>query len=155
MGSLGELGVPKVRAADSFTWFGEEMRIGNTSSLLMMDFLEQAVTIDANDVVKSLATIKDGFANIVEAEDFPRFWAICLRERQDVDDLMRLMTQLVEGVTGVPSKRRSDSSAGRRNTAKKSRAGSRSPGQQVVKRLESKGRPDLAIAVRDYQRSLR
>jgi hypothetical protein len=159
-GSLGELGVKKVARADSFGWFGEEMTIGNVSELVLLDFLDAARQVDEKDLVRSLEVIRDGFRVIVAPEDFPRFWEICIREKQGTHDLMTLMTQLIEGTTGVPTKRRSGSSHGRRDTKQKSKAGSSSGAtrpklaavpRKVMDRFERHGRADLAIAVRTVQ----
>ena len=154
--SLGELGVPKVRAVESFTWFGEEIGIGNVSDLLMVDFLGRASAIDESDVVAGLALIREAFTQMVAPGDFDRFWKICLREKQDTKDMMRLMQQLVEGLTGRPTKRRSGSSPGRRDGKTKSKRGSSSraiPPATVVRRLERQGRPELALMVDEHLRS--
>ena len=151
--SLGELGVPKVRAVESFTWFGEEIRIGNVSDLLLIDFLNQAITVQQDDVVAGLALIRQAFESMVAPEDFDRFWAICVREQQDTTDLMALMVALVEGVTARPTKRRSGSSPGRRKGTAKSKRGSSSPAMAVppvVRRLERQGRPELALMVSEH-----
>lgn len=159
MGSLGELGVKKVAAAESFGWFGEEMTIGNVSELVMLDFLDKAKEVDEQDRVAGLELIRGAFRTIVTPDCFDRFWTIALREKQGVEDLMALMEAVIVGSTGLPIKRRSGSSAGRRDTKRKSKHVSSSPGTRVVKpvsrkvmdRFERSGRADLAIAIRTVQ----
>lgn len=157
--SLGELGVKKVAEADTFGWFGEEMRIGNVSELLMIDFLDEASRIEETDKVAAMKLMRDAFRSIVDEADYARWWEISLREKQTVEDLMYLMKALVEGSTGLPIKRRSGSSRGRRDIKAKSRGGSSSPGtrsakpvaRKVMDRMERTGRADLAIAIRTVQ----
>jgi len=176
MPSLGELGKPKIREVDTFTWFGPcsaacasdtapdgfahtwtagcaEIRIGDVSDLLLIDFLMRAQTIDEKDMVAAANATQEMFRQIVAETDFERWWSTALRNRQGVEDLLYLLNTLVEGVTGYPTQRRPDSSPGRRGTGRKSRGGSSSPGMSVVRRLERQGRGDLALGVLEHQRS--
>lgn len=152
--SLGELGQKKERHADTFTWFGQEIRIGNVSDLVLIDFMQKAQGVNEKDIEAGLALVHQAFGQMIHPDDFDEFWAISLREQQDSTDLMQLMQTLIEGVTGRPTKRRSDSSAGRRKGGKKSKRGSSSPDMPpVVRRLERQGRPELALMVQDRLRS--
>lgn len=168
-GSLGEMGKAKTREVESFTWFGPcgaqcvqagaaadqvhtfsagcaEIRLGSTTELILMRFLDQADAIDQRNTRVAMQLLGDVFRNMVTPEDYDRFMTISIRENQDTTDLMGLMKLLIEGVTGRPIKRRSGSSPGRRDAKTKS---SRDSSSRVMHRLERSGRPDLAIAVRD------
>lgn len=148
--SLGQLGQPKVAPVDTFDWFEEEdITIGNVSSLVLIDFMDRAKLVSQDDVAQGLAVLRDAFRSIVAPRDFDRFWTASIANRQEADDLMALMTTLIELRSTRPTRRRSGSRSGPARTAGKSKAGSVS--RKVQDRLERGGRADLAIAVRNVR----
>ena len=146
--SLGQLGTPKIRPVETFDWFDEAgITIGNVSSLVLVDFLDRAEAIPETEQKQALTLIREAFTSIVAEEDFPRFWAESIRQKQEADDLMRLMMKLIEALgQGRPTKRQSGSRPGLPSTGLKSKVGSSS--RKVRDRLERGGRADLALAVR-------
>jgi hypothetical protein len=145
---LGELGVAKTRG-DTFGWFGHTIRVGESfSDLRLIDFLEQAEGIDGSDTAGSMRALKGFLTSVVHPDDWATFWQACLDNGQGITDLMGLIKAITEATvtekTGRPSKRRSDSSAGRRAIKGSSKGDSSS---RVIRRLEKHGRPDLAVVV--------
>jgi hypothetical protein len=141
---LGELGTPK-RKGDTFGWFGNTVRVGEGfSDLRLIDFLDEAGDIPDTDQLGQMKALKGFLHSIVHPDDWEIFWQACLGNGQGVEDLMVLVSKLTEFKTARPTKRRSDSSDGRRATKGSSKRGSSS---QVIRRLEKRGRPDLALIV--------
>lgn len=141
---LGELG-KKRREGDTFGWFGLTVRVGDTfSDLRLIDFLETAGDIPDTDQLAQMRALQGFLRTIVHPDDWEAFWQACLDNGQGVVDLMILVQRLTEESTGRPSKRRPDSSPGRRDRKGKSKVDSSS---RVIRRLERHGRPDLALIV--------
>lgn len=153
--SLGQLGgKPKADERDTFDWFDETaLGLGNVSSLVMMDFVKRAGSIQEDDARAAFALLDEAFRQIVIPEDFDRFWAESLRQRQEATDLMALMNRIIEARSERPTRRRPGSLSGRRSTATKSPVGSGSHkvSRKAQDRLERLGRADLAVAVRDVR----
>lgn len=144
MGHLGELGKPKDLTPDTFGWFGHTIRVGPSfTNLRLIDFMDEAGAIDEEDMIAGMKAMRDFLHLLVDEEDWDTFWAASLDNGQTVEDLIELTQALTAREANRPTRRRSDSSAGRRKTGGKSKGDSSSP---VTLRLARQGRPDLAIA---------
>ncbi len=116
MASLGELGTPKPKVADSFGWFGTEVRVNPTlTDIVLMDFAEEASKID-EDSPEVLGFIKKQMRLVVHRDDFDAFWSTALENGQDSSDLMAVMTTIVESTAKRPTQLPADSSAGQPRT---------------------------------------
>jgi hypothetical protein len=160
---LGELGTRKAAPTSMFTWLGPDdcdddlhtfrddcrkIRVGNTGSTLILDFMARARQLDESDVEQSMALMHSMFSAIVDERDRDRFWQITVDERQDVEDLMVLMGRLIESKAGHPTRQRSNSQRGRLRTLTSSPDVSSSQERRgVARRMEKSGRPDLAVMV--------
>lgn len=85
---------------------------------------------------------------MVRPEDKDRFEDVCDRERPTDEELMEFIASVMKAVSGRPTSRPSDSSAGPTTTAPSSEPDSSS---RVIARLEEQGRPDLALVVAQAQ----
>jgi len=150
--NLGELGVARVRD-DTFGWFGNTIRVGSrVSDLGLIDFLDKADTVGADkgdrmdpaERREAMVLVRDFLRGLVHPDDWQVFWDTALDNGQTMGDLMGLIVAITEKTTSRPTRRRSDSSAGRRSTGGKSKGDS---SLRVIKRLERSGRPDLALTV--------
>lgn len=156
---LGELGTPKDDLDVTFTYFGAEMRIHPTlSELAIVDFMEAAAAVQIPDdgdltrvtpqmqaaLMQAMPMIKGFLRAVVHPDDFDALWTSANAHRQGLEDLMRLAHNLIAKVTDRPTGRRPGSSGTPRRTGRKSAAGSSSP---VMRQLEKRGRPDLALIV--------
>lgn len=72
------------------------------------------------------------------------------RQRADGEELMGVVKQAIEAIAARPTGRPSDSSGGPESTSESSAGDSSSP---VVDQLERRGRPDLALIVRQAEES--
>jgi len=143
MGHLGELGKARVNT-DTFGWFGNEIRVGASfTNLRLIGFMEVAATIEDTDELTAMTAMRDFLHSLVHEEDWEVFWKASIDNGQTLEDLMELMQALTTAEADRPTLRRSDSSAGRRKIAAKSKGGSSTP---VTLRLAEAGRPDLALA---------
>jgi len=140
---LGNFGTVRPERSDTFNYFDEvDVRVHpDLTDLFLTDFMIRAETIDENSAAAMTAT-REFFTLLVHPDDFARFWAAALRNRQMVSDLLGTVYAIVEGMSSRPTVRRSASSAGRRKTGRKSKDDSSS---RVIRRLEQAGRPDLAL----------
>lgn len=153
MASLGSFGVvhePTTPNAepDTFEYFGAIIRIVNDpDDIDMIDFLESARTIDDQGLM-ALTAVKDGLRILIDPRDFDLFWLTAKQNRQTVEDLSKLFSDLVTGETDRPTQQPSDFSNGRLETVESSTAVSFSP-------PVTSGRPDLQIIHEDGAESLR
>lgn len=130
----------------TIAYFGQDIRVLDDGEVLMMDleeFLEDAVALAENDPMAA-ALIRRLLRRIVHPEDFNMFWQTARRNRQGFEDQMSFAKVVIEAMTGRPTVLPSVSSSGRQDTEPKYVGDSSS---KVRRRLESRGRPDLALAV--------
>ena len=99
---------------------------------------------DANDMA-GLAAMYELLEQCIEPSDWERFQQTAMRTRATGDDLMRVVKDVIQAASARPTGRSSDSSDGPTATAPSSES-SDAP-LRVVRRLESEGRPDLALMV--------
>lgn len=150
---LGSLGTERAERDETFNYFTlVDVRVHpDLTDLLLVEFLRRAGQIDENDP-GAMDALMGFFESLVHPDDFKAFWQESLKHRQMVRDLMRTVQQLLEGLSDRPTRGRSGSSAGRPNTARKSRRDSSS---RVIRQLEKDGRPDLALVVVQAQEAQR
>ncbi len=144
MASLGDLGVAKPKVADSFGWFGTEIRINpNLTDLVLMDFAEKASEIDENSP-EVLGFVKMQMRLVIHTEDFDAFWSAALENGQDSSDLMLVMKTIVETTAQRPTRLPAGSSAGQPRTVVTSPDVSSLPATGVFEETLQKTRADLA-----------
>jgi hypothetical protein len=143
MAHLGTFGTVREQRADTFAYFGTDIRINASVSpdLALTDFVDDASSVNEDDP-RALLSIKRFMQDLVHEDDFDTFWALARRNGQTVEDLAAVAKALLVAVSKRPTRRPSGSSGGPRRTRTKSAAGSSST---VLDRLE--GRPDLQLAV--------
>lgn len=142
---LGDFGTERESLDATFGWLGQEFHVHpDLTDLNLVAFMEQASEIDETDERLAMDLILSQLRGLVHPDDWDEFLALSVAKRQRYLDLMELMKGLMEATAGRPTRRRSDSSSGRRNTKAKSKGSSSS---QVIRRLERQGRPDLALTV--------
>jgi hypothetical protein len=156
---LGELGKVHEGVRAAFRFYGESVRVHPAlSDLAFIDFMDEAgqleipEDLDAEDmtpeqrtqILNANTSVKRFLRQVIHPEDFERFWVTARAHAATMADLMVLAQTVVSGVAGRPTQSRSGSSPGREPTPLESGAGSSSA---VVRRLESAGRPDLAVIV--------
>lgn len=142
---LGDFGTPRAALDNTFGWLGRTFRVHpDLTDLNLLAFLDQAGEIDESDEKGAMTLVTGQLRGLVHPDDWAEFLAHSIAERQHYLDLMVLMKGLIEAVSDRPTKRLSGSQPGRRKTKGKSKAPSSS---RVIRRLESAGRPDLALAV--------
>ena len=116
MGDLGNLGQRKVREETSFGWFDQRIRTNSRlTDLVLMDFAEEAASIDENDPA-AMSFVKRQMRLAIHPEDFEAFWSLALENGQDTVDLMAVMKAIVESTAKRPTSLPSDSSAGQPRT---------------------------------------
>jgi hypothetical protein len=152
LGDLGGQEHEKVIA--SFGYYGTTIRVNpNLSEVSVMDFLENAENIGADDP-RTMVVVKKWIRANIHPDDFDTFWKIVNDHGVGTDDLMRLMWKILEGVTARPTGRPSDSSAGPTETNSASRDTSSAPATDddprrarflaQVQRFEAEGTADGA-----------
>lgn len=94
--------------------------------------------------MEAVAAIDALITQCVSPGDLPRFEATCDRERPSLDELIEFVGAVMSEVSERPTRRPSDSSDGSQPTSVTSVVDSSS---RVIARLESEGRPSLALAV--------
>jgi len=149
--SIGRFGKPRpVAEALTFEFFDDEYRTNPLfSEVALIDFMEEAADIDEKSA-RAYAFLKDALRQTVHPDDFAAFWSVALAERQETEDLLEIFQSVSRSLTDRPTSRSSVSTDGPSSTDTSSEDGSSS---QVIARLESNGRPDLALMVTRAQRS--
>lgn len=151
---LGDFGTEREAHDAEFGWLGERFRVNpDLTDLSLIEFMEQAGQIDEDDEMRAMDLVVGQLRGLVHPDDWDEFLTLSVQKRQQYRDLMILMKGLVEAVSDRPTTRRSDSPRGRRKTREKSKVSSSS---RVIRRMETAGRPDLALAVvqaRDARRA--
>jgi hypothetical protein len=130
-------------------FFGESFTIAERIGLMpLMRFAKVAQSgVDSNELA-GLAAMYDLLEQCIAEQDWQRFQDTADSNRADGDELMAVVSEVMEKLTERPTKRPSDSSAGPQPTAPSSTAASSSP---VIDRLE--GRPDLQLIVKQAEQA--
>lgn len=128
----------------SFGWFGATIRTGpEFGDAVFSDWAEEFTNLKEDDARAGYAN-KVLWRQLLHAEDFEEFWRLTRVHRQTSEDLGRLFAGLMAEITGRPTRRPADSSAGPASTTPNSADIS---SERAIARLEAQGRPDLALAV--------
>ena len=144
MGSLGSFGTVHAVPDDqgdvpSFDYFGTEIKLERDfNQVELVDLMETARTVDETDPT-AMVIVKDTLRVLIDHEEFDTFWHLARRNRQTLEDLARLMQELMEAQTERPTQQPSDSSAGRQPIDVSSLG--------ALPRQGSRGRPDLQLLV--------
>lgn len=152
MTSLGNFGVERPAHEADFGYFGKTVRVHpDLSDLALIEFMESAVAIESMGAGEAMGSVSKMLRSLVHPEDFDVFWKAARANRQTIEDLTTLAEALIESVADRPTVRPSGSSDGPLSTGASSPVVSSSP---VVRDLEAKGRPDLALVVVQTQEHL-
>jgi hypothetical protein len=156
---LGEFGKQARTLVDAdFTFFGTTIRVNpQLSPGGIIEFFERAGKIQMPDpelppeeqarlAMELLPVMREFLAYQVHPDDRGVFFDVASKNGQQLDDLMEVSNAIMTLVGGRPTQRSSDSSPGPRH-----RKAGASSSQQVKKRLERQGRPDLALMVLEVQ----
>lgn len=122
---------------------GETFRTADRIGLMpLMKFAHVAEDGVSSSDMAGLAAMYDLLGDCLHPEDWGRFQAVAVREKADGDDLLAVVTKVVEQMTARPTGPPSDSSDGQPP------AGPSSPGDSFSQAMEHLGgRPDLASIV--------
>jgi hypothetical protein len=128
-------------------FFGQSFRMnpGEEYEWEMMEFASAAQGGADSDLLSGAATVHAFLRAVVHADDWARFREVAKKNKAQVKrDLMPVVVRAFTQTTERPTSRSSDSSGGPKSTKAKSAGDSSS---KVIKRLEKRGRPDLALMV--------
>ena len=134
---------------DVITFHGQEFHLADTMGLMpLMRFAKVARSgVDAQEL-EGLAAMYDLLEQCIEPDEWDRFVDLATKHRDQGDDLMEVVKETIETMSARPTERSSDSSDGPAPTSQNSTDASSSP---VVRRLENRGRPDLALVVQEAE----
>jgi hypothetical protein len=132
-------------------WKGQTYRLADKiGDAPIMDFAEIAEQgIDSNEM-RGLAAMKSLLRNCLTTEDFAKFWRHATEIRAGSDEMMALVKDTYEALSGRPTVRPSVSSDGEPSTVVSSEAASSSPVMRVIDSIPA-SRPDLKLAVWESQ----
>lgn len=131
--------------ADTVEFAGESFLIADRIGLMpLMRFAKVAKAGTDSTDLAGLAAMYDLLEQCIAPEDWQRFQDRADAARSDSDELLEVVSTVIETLSARPTSRPSDSSAGPQTTAEKSTPASSSA---VKDRLEAAGRPDLALMV--------
>lgn len=142
MASLGSFGVEHPPVEDSFSYFGDEIRVHPDLTDLRITAMFGVFNEASEDGGKIVTAIRLIGETLVHPDDVERFWLLSEQHRQTIEDLATLAGALLGALTGRPTKQPSDSSDGLSSTVASSTGDSSSPALEVLS-----GRPDLQMAV--------
>lgn len=113
------------REPDQFKFCGELFTVSEQMGIIPLGRFAKAATagVDSNDM-EGLAAIIDLLADTVIDEDRERFLNTAARNRAGAEDLMPIVTAVVQAQSGRPTQQPSDSSDGQSPTGVSSRASS-------------------------------
>lgn len=138
--------VPEADTRSKVTFNGAEFAVATKIGLMpLMRFAKIAKSgVDSADQ-DGLAAMYDLLQQCIADEDWNAFEAHADKTRADDEELMQVIKDVMQILTERPTSRPSDSSAGPPPTAPTSAEDSSA--LEVVRRLKSQQRPDLAMAV--------
>jgi len=140
---LGDLGTQHSDEEISFGWFGVDIRVDpGFGQILVNEWVAEYGELDEDNLVKASGATQQLMRMLVCEEDFDRFWSLAKKHNQNDSDFSTIMEKVIEAQADRPTQQPSDSSAGRKLTAAKSKGGFSSP---AIERLEASGRADLAV----------
>lgn len=145
--------MPDRDRADGLTeieFFGESIAMNPASDYEweMMEFASAAKGGADSDLLSGAASVFEFLRAVIHADDWDRFRDTAKKNKATVaDDLMPIVVQAFTQQTGRPTSRPSVSTGGPKRTRRKSEYGQPGSSSKVIRRLEKKGRPDLALMV--------
>lgn len=135
----------------TFDYFGEELRVSpDLTDADLLDFLEMQSDLAADDP-KAGPIVKAFLRTVIHADDFDRFWALGKQHRQSVEERSTTAFKLIEAAVKTPTAQPSGSLGGLPKTDGNSTDDS---SLRAQRRLEEKGRADLAVAVLQRREAL-
>ena len=145
MGTLGDFGVERAAVDETFGWFGTEIRVHpDLSDVAVVDLFATVSSVnESTPAADAMAAIGHIGRILVHEDDADTFWTLAKKNRQTMEDIVRLAMAILEALSGRPTELPSDSSDGQRTTTTRSEADSSS--RTALRLLE--GRPDLQAAV--------
>jgi hypothetical protein len=129
--------------ADLVTFHGETFAMADRIGLMpLMRFAKFAKAgVDSADMA-GLAALYDLLEQCIDPQDWPRFEACADKNRADGEELLEVVTDVIERLTDRPTTRPSVSSDGPRTVEPNSTASSSSDASRLLP-----GRPDLQLFV--------
>lgn len=135
----------------TFDYFGVELRVSaELTDADLLDFLELQADLKADDPAAA-PIVKQFLRTVIATDDFDQFWALGKQHRQSVEERSETAFKLIEAAVKTPTARSSDSSVGPSKTEENLTDGS---SLRAQRRLEAKGRADLAVAVLQRREAL-
>lgn len=140
-------------------FLGEQFKVADkVGALAVMRFAKIAKAgVDASEL-DGMVAMYDLLGQLIHPDDWSRFEDFADTQHADGDQLLELVQEVFALIAARPSGRSSDSSDGPRTIEPSSTVVSSSPdtdpSEAVISRLNSAGRPDLALLVRRRQESL-
>ena len=135
----------------TFDYFGEDLRVSpDLTDADLLDFLEMQSDLPADDP-KAGPIVKSFLRTVIHPDDFDRFWTLAKKHRQSVEERSSTAFKLIEAAVGTPTVQSSDLSDGLQRIAANSTDDS---SLRAQRRLEEKGRADLAVAVLQRREAL-
>lgn len=115
-------------------------------------FMRAAADGVDTDTLAGMVMLDQMLDAVLRPEDVARFDRVCAEHGAEIEELMEYAMSVVTAVTGRPTRRPADSSAGSPTTSGKSAGGSSSPGidrdtRDAIEHEEATGRPDRALVV--------
>jgi len=132
--------------ADAVEFMGAEFAIADKVGLMpLLKFAHAAKSgLDSADV-DGMAAMYDLLQQCIADDAWAEFEAHAMKTRASDEELMAVVQKVISTLSARPTKQPSDSSDGPQSENTNSAADSSS--LAVVHRLQSQGRPDLAMAV--------
>lgn len=151
IGSFGTARPPRAVGL-TFDYFGQEIRVNeDVSEAVIFHFLATAGDLDTGDNGQAMVAMSSLMRSLVDPEDLDSFMRMAVKNRQTAEDLMVVVSGILEAVGDTPTQQPSDSSDGQSNTEVSSTGGLSSLG--IQHRFEAEGRPDLALVVQEVRES--
>lgn len=150
LGDFGTAREPAATEVATFGYFGAQYRTNPyvNDDYALADLGELLAGVEALDGLAQLAAVKKLLRLLVHPEDFDKVWEAGRVNRQGFDDLGDLCKALFVAMTGRPTGRPADSSAGPQPTPASSGADS---SLLIQRGFEKSGRPDLALIVQEVR----
>lgn len=134
---------------DTITFHDEQYGVAEKISILLLGrFAELAEADEDSETVEGLLAIRGLVRQLILDEDWTRFERSADRHRAQGEDLMVVIKDAMLVMKARPTRPSSDSATGQPPTEQSSTGGSSSP---VARRLENRGRPDLALVVEEAE----
>ncbi|WP_328344785.1 hypothetical protein [Micromonospora sp. NBC_00421] len=122
-------GVDVVGGGQKVTFMGEDYRIADRVGLMpLMRFAVAARSGMESDDMEALAAMYSLIKDCIDAPEWARFERDATDKKADQDDLLKVVTDVIQVLTARPTQRPADSSAGPQPTSPTSKGNSPSTG---------------------------